>query len=755
MSKKQCACGLAAGVIWTIAWGAASAQSTPPNPANRFGADPQAESLDEIIVTATRRDTKLKETPVAETVVTGAAIEREHLVSFSDIAQMSPSLIFTERSATESYLSIRGTSVNNDAAGASQGVSVFIDDVPMIGVGDNSPDLFDLQSVEVLRGPQGTLFGRNVTGGAVVVHTLPPSFTPSQVAQVTYGNYNLVEGRTYVTGPLIPDQLAGKISLDAQHRDGYLDDPYLPEKPGRINYIDGRTQALWTPTDALRMLVGADFKDDTSSGRVTQLDGNYQPHLFPTLHYGSNDMDAAYDPTQHIKVGGGLARVDYTLPSATLTSISGFRSVDETMAFGQIGDPTNEIVQYVTEIDEQYTEELHLTSQDSRRLTWVGGLFFLYATKYYNILDVDHLVPGITATYVVPYSALDFTTDRIQHIHEYSSAAFGEAAYALTPSLKLTLGGRFTVERKTGTTGVPDTSGTGTSIPESAVGSYGRIWRAFDPKVLLSYNPNHNVLAYATIASGFKSGGFDTAGTTAIALRQPFQPEHVVNYEVGEKITALDNRLVVDTAIYYANYKDLQVQSFNQVSYTVQTGNAGSAKIPGVELETIIRPWDWLTVNANYAYIGANYTKYVAADGSFNYTGHQIPFVSKTHFHLGADAHFLVPQLGGGEMHLGGDVTYASKIHMDDANDELPFLLSQTIVKGLLNLHLHWSAPGDTWEWSLWAKNVTGERSVFGAIGLNAAFADPLAGEYIAGNNIYLSQWTPPTTVGISITLRH
>src|ERR1700730_2173413 len=146
--------------------------------------------LEEVLVTAERRESKLQDTPIAVSVIDGGEIQRENLVNLSEIAAKAPSITFNQVNHSESFISIRGTTIGNDAAGIDQGVSVFIDEVPTTGFGDDSPDLYDLQSVEVLRGPQGTLFGRNVTGGAVLLRTLPPSFTFSGRGTVTYGSDN-------------------------------------------------------------------------------------------------------------------------------------------------------------------------------------------------------------------------------------------------------------------------------------------------------------------------------------------------------------------------------------------------------------------------------------------------------------------------------------------------------------------------------------------------------------------------------------
>ncbi|MEA2680644.1 MAG: iron complex outerrane recepter protein, partial [Candidatus Binataceae bacterium] len=274
--------------------------------------------LTEIIVTAQRRQTALQDTPIAVSAVTGEAIQEQRLINLADIAARVPSITFDQVNPSESFISIRGTTIGNDAAGIDQGVSVFIDDVPTTGFGDNSPDLYDLASVEVLRGPQGTLFGRNVTGGAVLVNTLQPSFTSAGRATLTYGSNNLMEAQGYLTGPVAQDQLAGKIAFDIRRRDNWLPNVTLRDNTGGEDLGSVRGQLLWTPSESLRITVGADHLNDTSASKVQYLEGNFQPSLFPMLVYGPSATNQGSNSFADKKVDGLLAKIEWTLAFATL-----------------------------------------------------------------------------------------------------------------------------------------------------------------------------------------------------------------------------------------------------------------------------------------------------------------------------------------------------------------------------------------------------------------------------------------------------
>jgi iron complex outermembrane recepter protein len=349
--------------------------------AGRSESSPAVVELSEVVVTATKRETKLQETPIAITVFTAEQMESQRLYNLTDVAERAPGLEFIPYSRQEAYISIRGTTTNSAAAGADLGVTVFIDDVPTIGVGDNDPDLFDLQSLEVLRGPQGTLFGRNVTGGALVVRTLPPSFTVHESAQVSYGTDNLAEVRSYLTGPLVADTVAGKVSLQYRRQDGVLDNVDLGTRALSTSAGSGRAQLLWTPSDALKALFGVDFARDTSPYKSTQLIGNFQPSLLPQLSYSPDDTNEGIKGRGNARNGGAFVRIDYDNLLGTLTSITGYRDIHDENYHSTSGEPFNELLQYATQQGRQFTQEVRLASPEGLRLTWVAGLFFLDAIR--------------------------------------------------------------------------------------------------------------------------------------------------------------------------------------------------------------------------------------------------------------------------------------------------------------------------------------------------------------------------------------
>ena len=713
-------------------------------------AAPSEATLGEVVVTAQRRETRLQDTPVSATVITAAKIEAQRIVNFSDLQLRVPSLTYTQITHQESYFSIRGTSIKNDAAGSDLGVSVFIDDVPTTGIGDNDVDLFDLQSIEVLRGPQGTLFGRNVTGGAVIVHTSPPSFDTMVKGQVTYGTYNLMEARGLVTGALVGDTLAGKITFDLHRRDDYIDNVTLHDKNYGENEGSFRGQLLWTPSSDLRILFSADYSRDTSQSRVSRLLANFVPTLFPTLQYGPNVTNQGFIPQGAVTVAGGSAKIDWKTKVGTLTSITGYRYVDEKLVYNADGDPANEFLSTQGINNKQFTEEVHLASPLDHPLTYVVGAFYLHSQRNQpHHFDIN-VVPGTVLSYVPPYSAIKLGADQNQDVTDDSVAGFGEANYAIIPTLKFTLGARYTYERKAGHSEVFNTSG----LTPDLAATYSHSWSDFTPKGTLSYEPNRHFLAYATVASGFKSGGYDISASTSAGLATPFNPEKVVNYEGGLKIQAFENKLQFNGDLYRADYSDLQRTSFDALTTSFVTTNAGRARVQGVEVDAAFRPVEWLTLGGNYSYTDAKYTQYLSQNPSGPptvYTGNTLPYVAKNQLNLSAAVSHSLPG-GRGVVDGSADVTYRSKIQLDDANSVPAFVLDRTAFKGVLNLNVGWRSQNGDYEVRLWAKNLTNTRSVVDASSFTpfyATFAEFKAGDYLAQ-----TFWTEPRTIGVTLTAR-
>lgn len=704
----------------------------------------QGVALEEVVVTALRRETKLIDTPLSLSVLTADDIQRQRIVDFNDLQLGVPNLIFTQVTRQETFLSIRGTGVGNDTPGSDMGVAVFIDGVPRTGVHDYYPDLFDLQSVEVLRGPQGTLFGRNTTGGAVLIHTRAPTFDPTYKAQITYGNFNLAEGNAYVNGPLIADTLAGKLVVNLHRRDGYVTNVTLNRDDGAEKSGSLRGQLMWTPTESVRALFGADYLRDRSESRIGSLEGTFTPSLMPGLRFGPDYTNEAAPPRGSNTIVGLLANIDWDMPLGRFTSISGYRSVTAGIDYSAVADPFNEILASQIVRDRQYSQEFHLASNAAGHWTWLAGLFYLHVTRLDSTLYTANPVPGTLVSFALPPGGQSLQS---QDVLTTSGAAFGEATYSFTDSLRFTAGGRYSKERRSGHTEI---------TPTEASGPYAHSWSAFTPKGTLSYKPGEGVFTYFTVSKGFQSGGFDAAAGTNEGLRTPFNPETVLNYELGVKADLLDHRFSFNGDVYWEDYDNLQRTAFdaNPAVNAYRTTNAGKARVRGIETDATYLPIEWLRLSGDYAYTDARYRSYLALqdNGSIaDYSGNVLPQTPKNQLHVGAEV--TLPWVTRqAQVILGADYTYRSAIQFVDANDTPRSIVDKSRYDGIVNLRAEWRSRSGRWLIDLFAKNVTDKRALVNFPEFTPYFATP---DEIANpqNHIYLARYSPVRSYGISFTI--
>ncbi len=752
----------------------------PPAPAKPGRSLPDRAKIEDVVVTAKRVRTKLQDTPVADTVYTARELQLKRIQSVADVALRTPSTSFIQISQSESYVSIRGTLVDSGGPGYNNAVTTFLDDVPLTGFGDANPDIYDLSSVEILRGPQGTLFGRNVTGGAVLLHTAPPTFTPAAETEVSYGTNNYVQARAMVNGPIVPGQLAGRIAVDTTNQDDDYRNVTLNNETGGTDVKTVRGQLLWTPDPDVRVTLGADYLKDESSSKVVQLDSNLKPTLFPYLTYNPLQTNQPFNSALDKDTGGAFLRTEWTLPWAQFTSITGFRHVFSYYPFSQLGDPTNQAGNTVEQRDNQVTEEVHLASLPSSRISWLAGLFLLQATDFESDNEYAQPDPNVVAFAGGPLGAGGpFQGARVnylvsQRVTDRNIGVFGEITYPITDQLKATVGARYTYESKEGVSsdlrsspsnfGNPTLNAIFASIftprPYADIG-YSHSWDAFTPKFNLAYQPQPNYLLYGTIARGFKSGGYDTSGaglTTPpimeeLAFAHPFAPETVWSYEVGQKWSALQHRLQLNTSLYLARYQNLQVQQLVIATGQQQTTNAGSAQAAGVELEALARPLPWLQTGLNYAYTDGHYTDYVLQNGPGQapsiYTGNRLEDVPRHNLHVSLDTSFEVAGVPGSFL-AGGDITWRSAVYFRSDNVQPKFITQHSVIDGLVNAYFTWQSDSAEWRFSIFGKNLTNQFANAFGLPVSVYYLTP---EEAANpkNAVWISRWNPRRLIGFTL----
>jgi iron complex outermembrane receptor protein len=547
-------------------------------------------SVGEVIVTAQRREERLRDVPITMTVRSGEALTAAGVDTIRDLHVVTPGLRI-DRNGVSVQPSIRGITALDGNPGNDANVSIYVDGVYRPNPAANNFDFPDVDRIEVLKGPQGTLFGRNATGGAIRIQTIRPSFSPSGQATVGYGSFNDVLAKGYVTGPVLGDQVAALLSGYYEKNDGYLkDDTRGGAHTGRLRSVLLRAKLLFAPTDGVRFVLGAEKmhrRDGSLSG---------QPFLGNTATRGTPGVIIPTEPWHIANNGDPHVTADQSVLSLTGDVDVGFATLNTISAYinSKVYSPVEDDY---TNIDRSLfftharqktlSQEVNLTSKAEGPLKWVVGVFYYNDDANYDPLAIAS--PGST-----------FNIYGRQRTAAY--AAFGEATYAFTDRFSAIVGVRYSHEKRrlNGSFG----SGLGPAVAEKTFSST-------TPRVSLLYKATETTNLYATYSQGFKSGGF-----TASSLNPTgFNPEKVRGLEAGVKSDP--SRLVsVNAAAFYYDYRDQQVQAAVQVSPGVTVGtttNAARSRIYGVEFDGVVRPFEGFTLTGEVSWLHARYRSFPSA----------------------------------------------------------------------------------------------------------------------------------------------
>ena len=619
------------------------------NPAALFAAEEI--TIEEVIVTAERRAENMQSVPVAITAFTGDALDEQGIVDIKGITERTPGFTMGVFNPGQPQFYIRGIGSNEDGAGGDQSVIIFVDEVYIGRSAGSDLDLFDLERVEVLRGPQGTLFGKNVIGGAVNLITKRPTEETEYKVQATLGNLDAVTIRGLASGE-ITENVYGKISFSSQERDGYVDsliDRFPQAFPGTSSNLLGDfeqhnidTQSLrgalrFTPSDTVEVNLTANVSTMDRAGPTYLSIGpggipfTADSALVPG--YGRDiHENLVEDPGfSRSDIWGLTARVDWDLnDTITLTSLTSYREVraDQEWFFSNpqltaLRLSTNAVPLYLvggnnySDDSDTYTHEFRLTG-NSERLHWVAGVYLLNEQTDRNEtvpagLSFSDGMGGIgTALPVIDAGDL-------QENETDSYSVFGQLTYNLTETLSVTIGGRQTWEEKEiSRLGTPNALAPGRNFNFTT----DEDWSAFTGKFGVEWQATDDAFFYLNISEGFKSGGFQGLAASELIAITPFDPEEAILYEVGAKTEWLDNRLRLNAAIFYTDYTDLQILQLlvpNDAPFGTAgqliTQNAADADIEGFELEFVFRATENLTIQGSYTYLDSEFASFFVPSG--------------------------------------------------------------------------------------------------------------------------------------------
>ena len=699
-----------------------------------------AQELEEIVITAERRQENLQEVPNAITALSRLTIEQADINDLSDIATRVPGLTFSPFSPGQNIVALRGAASNDDGAGTDNSVAVFVDDVYLGRVSNINPEMFDLERVEVLRGPQGTLYGKNTIGGAInVVSTRPNTEKAEGRFRASLGNYARRDLAGLVTGP-IGDSWAGKASFSYRQRDGWVDNVFLDKKQKDDDVKAFRGQLLYAG-ETFEALLSADFNqlDIEDMARIPVATGETgDPAFWARAVPGSyaercagRGADCSAGPVDGYAkrdAWGLSAKLGWSLANGELVSITAHRENESDWNMDSTGTPASplpaaifsRVNDDIFDLTDQFTQELRWISSIGENIDYVAGLWYLREeTDRTECFDNDVATSDCTPT------ADDGATDWYRQINRTTSyAAFGQLDWAFADAWELTAGGRYSADKK-----VIDNdavSGDFVVINQTFSNSVSESWSAFTPKFSLAHRPNDDTTIYGAVSWGFKSGGFGAA-PQGIEFTEPLDQEEAVNYELGVKAD-LAGTFRLNAALFHTEYQDLQTQTFGPLTAaaafgTFQTFNSGDAKIQGVELEATWVVNEQLTLSGFYAFQDSEFGDTNIPGTAFpDQSGQDLIRAPENKFNINAD--YSRPLADGSA--LGVNLSWR---YTGDQRAELePWAIQPAF--DLLDARVSWTHSDGALELALWGRNLADEEYITHiytiASSVVAVFGDPI-----------------------------
>jgi iron complex outermembrane recepter protein len=584
-------------------------------------ADPPAGTLKEVIVTAQKRSEPLQRVPISIAAVTSQEIEQRSMTDLQQVAQATPNVSFyyqPQVGTTAGLIYIRGIGQNDTITTDDPGVGVYVDGVYYGRMQGVNIDSLDVARIEILRGPQGTLYGKNTIGGAVNIVTNEPSLESyAGDARLTGGSYNRADATAWVSLPVVQDKLAVSLAAGSRNQSGYGTRLSDGQGMGNVKELDGRIDVRYKASDTLELRLAADgtrINEDQADQKLLAV--NPASPLVGLLNLISNPpYDSRWltnsDFTSYA-TGSNFNRADIWGSSLTATwdagpvtvkSITAYRRNKTDAGTDPDGSPLT-LIDQITPLDQsQFSEELQFSGLSlGQRLNWVGGLYYFHELATQDVRD------AVFTALLAPPIGLDASFNTNVGARNWSYAAYGQGTYALTDKLHFTFGLRETYEEKAGSVfRYAPFSGDATIIPFT---QHSRTWSSLTPKAALDYQFTPTVMGYVSFATGFKSGGFNGEANNAAGL-VPYGPEKAYTYETGLRSEWLGRRLLANATAYYTDYKGIQYtigMASPNGQPNIVVGNAASARIDGGELELALVPIENLTLSASGGLTDAKYT---------------------------------------------------------------------------------------------------------------------------------------------------
>ncbi|MBI5184655.1 MAG: TonB-dependent receptor [Nitrospinae bacterium] len=642
--------------------------------------------LEDVTVTAERREEDPQEVPMSITVHTGEELNASGVESTLDLPLRTPGFLFSTNAVLgQPY--IRGVGSDFVSIGSESTVAIYKDGVYQSRAMGALADFFDVERVEVVKGPQGTLYGRNATGGTVNIISRTPEPDLSMEADLIYGNYNKLRIQGMVNAPLVDDRVFLRLSGLSSDRDGFIRVVNLGTRTDDEDLRAGRAQLRILASEEVEVLVSADYmKEKGSRGLGAKVNSNLpapQIDLFGGINPG--DPREVYntfkDRNDLYEIGDSL-KITWDSGLFSLMSLTAYHETDLNLLIDIDHTDVDYSSSAPNENSKAVTQEFQFTSNDKGPLEWLAGVYYLHE-KSAQELDFS----------LTPY-AVRLNTFARNRTNAY--AVYGQASYFLTDKWRATAGLRYGYEDKHH---VIHNGAAGTLYKDASKG-----WGAWMPKFGLDFFATEDILAYVSATRGFKSGGFNSAGSG-----EQFNPEFIWSYEAGLKSSVPGGRLQWNASAFYYDYKDLQVQSFsNDAPGLFLLENAAQAEVKGLETDLRAFLLPDLDMEIGVALLDARFTEYATPDpdaldptANQDLSGNLLPKAPELTSNV--MLRYAYPLMGHGDLIMQGDWRYQSEVFFNQFNAH------GVNQKGfhILNARLEFEAAGGDWRLALWGKNLT------------------------------------------------
>jgi iron complex outermembrane receptor protein len=745
--------------------------------------------IEEVVVTAERRAQSIQDVPLSVAAISGEDVRVGKITGLNDIAFKTPGLTFNQFNVGEPRIYIRGIGNSSDSAASDPAVGVFLDDVYIGRTGGIGFDLYDLERIEILRGPQGTLYGKNTNGGAINIVTSKPSEEREMRFSLSLGDYSFTHVQGLINGGL-GDSIAGKLVLSYKQRDGFGRNVITPEEINTMGSLGNspiigpsigaagggedlddaenlsiRGQLLFDISERTSLLLGFDYSSDESNGacrHLKNLDAAIQGlgvfwELGMSDAYMQDDRHCSsqFNTDQERDIWGAMARFEVGFDWATFASITAYRESDYTLVDDLTGIPLidldapsppglpfplslpgvftapENVIDGSDEEASQFSQEFRFTGS-AGQFDWVAGAFYMReevdrAEEFYTQYSTLLQFLGLA-----PIGDVLFTQDNTTT----SKALYGQADWRFMDRWILTYGLRWSDDKKEINQNAIDLLGTGfptgvplilPEFPAPVIAS--ESWSEVTHKLSLSFRPTEDVMLFATYAEGFKSGAFPSQTNTPTVAGLSVEPEIVTNYEVGVKSTFWGSRAQFNLTYYNMDYEDLQVFELNSSLLLVLGSAQAESKGFDVDFNILATPNLMISSSANFS--DAKYTDFINASG-VDVSGNKMVFAPDAAFAINVD--YAVDLGNSGSLNFNVDYNWKDDYYLDARN--IPYTLQEAV--GILGARADWTSQDGSWNVSLWGKNLTDEQQ------LSNQIVDP--------TRITSEFYMPPRTYGVTLS---